>query len=234
MADEIMKLTSENKLDILLHILNTMDEQNVISFAEDKFEVYFEQFSKPLVENYLNSLNNKKTLQFMVYGEPGMMSEHFIKVTSPAKIAREIKLQIDMMKAKHKDMILLINEENKGLKNALESKADEKVRSPEDDDEDRLRMTEKVTEAIDYSKKLSVSLKKNKNLSVLDGVVKDTQGYLQTVKFVSENFDDVTVNLIEPMLEDNRKFMQKLVFVASAAVISISLVAVLLLVFFAY
>ena len=229
---EQQQLNADHKLEILLHILNNVDEQGVISFAENKFEHYFEAYSKPLVEGYLNKLNNKKTLQFMVYGEPGMMSEHFIKVTNPSKIAREIKLQIDMMKAKHKDMVLAVNEENMYLKNMLEKSTDEKPRMPLEEDEERIKMTDKISEAIEHGKKLKKSLKTNKNLEILEGVVNDTQGYLQTVKMITENYDDVHATLIEPLLEENRTMMRRLTLTSAMVIFTISIISVMILMIF--
>ncbi len=238
------KLSPEDKMELLLHILSSVDEQNVISFAEDKFEAYFEAFSKPLVEKYLLDLNNKKTLQFMVYGEPGMINEHFIKVSSQSKLAREIKLQLDMIKAKHKDMILMVNDENKALKSALESGSGTKKNTDSNENEtsleegneedDRTKMAAKVNEALDYSKKLSKALKKNKNLQVLEGVVHDTQGYLQTVKLISEDYEAVNLAMFEPIIEENRNTMKKLTLTAAIAIASVSIFSILLLTFFSY
>lgn len=232
---EKTKLTPEGKLDILLHILDTVDEQNVISFAEDKFEAYFKAFSRETVEAYLQMLNNKKTLQFMIYGEPGMINEHFIKITSPEKISREIKLQVDMLKAKHKDMILAINEENASLRESLEKERESKKNpvavenSPE-----RQHIAEQVNDALDYSKKLSAALKKNKNLEVLDGVVTDTQGYLKAVKIISENYEGVNTALIEPLIQENRLMMRKLTLASAAAVLTIAVFSVMILTIFNY
>jgi len=235
---EKLKLSPEEKLELLLHILSIMDEQNVISFAEDRFQAYFKEYSKALVDNYLLDLNNKKTLQFMIYGEPGMMNEHFIKVSNPSSIAREIKLQTDMMKAKHKDIVLMVNEENKALRNALDRESGNNSQNEgaqaEVEEQERLVMAAKVNEALEHSKKLRNSLKKNINLQILDGVVQDTQGYLQTVKLISEEYDAVSMALIEPLIAENRSVMKKLTITAALAIASTSLFAVLLLTFFSY
>jgi len=231
---ENIKLTPEGKLDILLHLLNTVDEQNVISFAEDKFEVYFKEFSKSAVEEYLQMLNNKKTLQFMVYGEPGMINEHFIKLTSADKVSREIKLQVDMIKAKHKDMVLAINDENMALRASLEKERDTKASPMAEDSPGRLQIVDQVNDALDYSKKLSLALKKNKNLEVLDGVVTDTQGYLKAVKIISENYEGVNTALIEPLIHENRTMMRKLTLASAAAVLMIAVFSVMILTVFNY
>lgn len=232
---ENTKLSPEGKIDILLHILDTVDDQNVISFAEDKFESYFKAFSKPSVEAYLQALNSKKTLQFMIYGEPGMINEHFIKLTSTERISREIKLQLDTLKAKHKDMVLALNEENTSLRNSLEKERDTDNSSiVEEEPAERLHIVAQVEDALDYSKKLSAALKKNKNLEVLDGVVTDTQGYLKAVKIISENYDGVNTALIEPLIHENRTMMRKLTLASAAAVISIAVFAVLILTIFNY
>jgi len=231
---ENIKLTPEGKLDILLHLLNTVDEQNVISFAEDKFEVYFKEFSKTAVEEYLQMLNNKKTLQFMVYGEPGMINEHFIKLTSADKVSREIKLQVDMIKAKHKDMVLAINDENMALRASLEKERDTKASPIAEDSPERLQIVDQVNDALDYSKKLSLALKKNKNLEVLDGVVTDTQGYLKAVKIISENYEGVNTALIEPLIHENRTMMRKLTLASAAAVLMIAVFSVMILTVFNY
>lgn len=226
---EIDKLNADQKISMLLHILNNIDEQGVISFAEDKFEAYFQEYSRPLVEGYLNALNNKKTLQFMVYGEPGMVNEHFIKVTSPGKIAREIKLQIDLLKAKHKDMILAVNQENMSLKSQLEKPQAPKSKESDDDDDERKKMSEKIAETLEYGKKLKVSLRKNKNLSILEGVVNDTQGYLQTVKIINDNYDDVHALLIAPLIEENRTMMRRLTLTSVVAIFAISIISAMIL-----
>jgi len=229
---EIQKLNADHKLEILLHILNNIDDQGVISFAEDKFEAYFKEYSHALVENYLNALNNKKTLQFMVYGEPGMINEHFIKVTSLAKISREIKLQIDLLKAKQKDIILAVNEENIHLKSRLENSQEEKTQTTEVDDEERKKMGEVITDTLEYGKKLKKALKKNKNLEILESVVNDTQGYLQTVKMINDNYDDVQSTLIEPIIKENRMMMRRLTLTATIAIFFISIISAMVLTIF--
>lgn len=232
---EKSKLNSEGKLDILLHILDTVDEQNVISFAEDKFGAYFNEFTRETVEEYLQMLNSKKTLQFMIYGEPGMINEHFIKITSPEKISREIKLQVDMMKAKHKDMVLALNEENASLRANLEKERESKqdpmtLENPPE----RQQIANQVNDALDYSKRLSAALKKNKNLEVLDGLVTDTQGYLKAVKIINENYEEVNTVLIEPLIQENRIMMRKLTLASAAAVLTIAVFSVMILTVFNY
>ncbi len=230
---ENSKLNAEQKIDILLHILNSVDEQGVMSFAEDKFEAYFNEFSRPIVENYLNALNNKKSLQFMVYGEPGMINEHFIKVTSPAKISKEIKLQIDMMKAKQKDMILAINEENNHLKDRLEAAENGKESSTkEPQSEEDLKFVQKIDDTLDYSNKLKRALKKNKNLEVLEGVVSDTQAYLNTVKEISVKYDEMHSHLIQPLLNENRKQMNRLTVSSVFAILIVTVISLLILLVF--
>lgn len=228
---ENSKLNAEQKIDILLHILNSVDEQGVMSFAEDKFEAYFKEFSRPVVENYLNALNNKKTLQFMVYGEPGMINEHFIKVTSPGKISKEIKLQIDMMKAKHKDMVLAINEENNHLKDRLEA-AEKGEKSPvsEPQSEEEQKFVQKIDDTLEYSNKLKRALKKNKNLEVLEGVVGDTQAYLNTVKDISTKYDEMHMHLIQPLLMENKKQMNRLAISSVFAILIISIISILIMI----
>jgi len=237
MSDK-MKLTPEDKLELLLHLLSIVDEQNVITFADDKFDFYFKSFSKPLVEGYLMELNNKKTIQFMVYGEPGMLNEHFIKISDHSKLAREIKLQIDMVKAKHKDMILIVAEENKTLKSTLEDNtASKEGRLPKKEmdakdiarEQELLSISAKVDDALSYSKSLKKSLKQNKNLQILENVVQETEGYLRAVKIISTDHDALNMTLIDPIIEENRKIMKRLSLTASAAVVSITLFGILLL-----
>ncbi len=229
---EKMKLTPEEKLDILMHILNLIDEQNMISFAEDKFGAYFNEETKPFIESYLNAMNSKKTLQFMVYGEPGMINEHYIKIASFSKYAKEIQLQIDLIKARHKDTVLAMNDEIKNLSAVLAQKEKEASGNMGDDEKQRLEMTEKVDAALDYSEKLNKSLRKNKNLSVLEGVVNETQDYLKAVKILSGEFEALQKVLLEPMMEENRKGVQKLTLIATLGVFGLVFISIIIGVLF--
>lgn len=228
---EKMKLKPEEKLDILMHILNLIDEQNMISFAEDKFGAYFNEDTKPFIESYLNALNSKKTLQFIIYGEPGMINEHYIKIASFEKFAREIKLQIDMIKAKHKDTVLAMNEEIQNLSEAIEKKDKTVLDSVEEEEKQRIEMAQKIDDTLAYSDKLSKSLKKNKNLSVLGGVVTDTENYLKAVKVLSEDYESMRSVILEPMLLENQKSVRKITFAAIigiAALVFFGILAMLL------
>lgn len=223
------KLSLEEKVEILLHIMRTMDEQQMITFAEDKFSAYFKEYSKPLVEEYLLELNNKKTLQFMIYGEPGMLNEHFIKVSNLGRLAREIKLQLDMIRAKHKDMILKMDEDNSQLRIALEKQASMSKMLDSEQDQSSLDLTSKVIDAIAHSEKLEKSLSKNKNLQVLEGIVKETRGYLKAVRLISEDHDAVNSALIEPLMNENRRMMQKLMVSSLVGMASVAIVSILII-----
>ncbi len=229
---EKMKLKPEEKLDILMHILNLIDEQNMISFAEDKFGAYFNEETKPFIESYLNALNSKKTLQFMVYGEPGMINEHYIKISSFEKFAREIKLQLDLIKAKHKDTVLAMNEEIQNLTETIEKKDQKNMDSVEDEERQRIEMAKKIDDALIYSGKLSKSLKKNKNLSVLDGVVTDTENYLKAVKVLSEDFESMRSVILEPMFAENQKSIRKITFAAIVGIATLVFFGILAILLF--
>ncbi len=81
-------------------------------------------------------------------------------------------------------MILAINEEKQSFKKIGWKRLKMVKRVPRKSHNQRkiLSLFKKIDDTLDYSNKLKRALKKNKNLEVLEGVVSDTQAYLNTVK----------------------------------------------------
>lgn len=218
-------LKAEDKIQVLIQLQTLVDESGVLATRGSHFFTLFNISNREKLEEYFKELDRKKVISYIIYGDPGMLADYYIKISDFGNVGREISIQIQELKREYGSIISKVQKDNEVTKANLERKIEELNDlisfNPDLYSGKILDVKQKVLE-------IRKKIPNDENFNTIVSVLNDTEHMLGVFNTVSENYYDILKYMVKPMEFEFKKTTGTVIATAVASILGAAFISIII------
>lgn len=218
-------LKAEEKIQVLIQLQTLVDESSVLAARGSQFFGFFHVSNREKLEDYFKELDRKKVISYIIYGDPGMLGDYYIKISDYGNVGREISIQIQEIKREYGNIISKMQKENESTRANLERKIEEL--------NDLISFNPDLYSGkiMDVKQKVQDIRKKipnDENFNTIVSVLNDTEHMLGVFNTVSDNYYDILKYMVKPMEFEFKKTTRTVIATAVASILGAAFISIII------